>query len=82
MVLSCDIKKGDFDVLIWNSSKSELEEPDDPEGLVNVSEEYIGLKESEAYKIYNNAKFYFKQLIKYESSDPDADGEIIMEESN
>jgi hypothetical protein len=71
----------EYDVLIWNSPKSELEDLKNPEGMVNVSDEYIGLNESEAYKVYNNAEFYYKQLIKYESSEPDADGDIIMEES-
>ena len=71
----------EFDVLIWNSPKSKLCDPEDPEGMVNISSEHIGLKEGEAYEIYNNAKFYFKQLIKYESSDPDADGEIIRQET-
>ena len=76
-----EIEMTEYDVLIWNSPKSELEDPEDPEGMVNVSDEYIGLNESEAYKVYNNAEFYYKQLIKYESSEPDASGNIILEES-
>ncbi len=71
----------EYDVLIWNSPKSELEDPENPEAMVNVSEEHIGLNESEANEIWNNAEFYFKQLYAYESSDPEADGDIIREES-
>ena len=49
--------------------------------LDNISSEYIGLTDREAYNIYVNAEFYFKQLIKYESSKPEAEGDIILEES-
>ena len=69
------------DVLIWNDPKSKWADPEYPEGMANISSEYIGLTEREAYKIYNNAEFYFKQLIKYESSEPEAEGDIILEES-
>tara|TARA_R110002020_G_scaffold82533_3_gene204613 strand:+ start:671 stop:1183 length:513 start_codon:yes stop_codon:yes gene_type:complete len=71
-----------YDVLIWNDKKSEMEEPDDPTGMVNVTREYSGLTRKEAYKIYNNSKSYYKQLIKYESEDEDANGDIIEEEEN
>lgn len=69
-----------YDVLIWNDPRSKMEEPDDPTGMVNITFEHIGLTEKEAYKIYNKAPFYFKQIIKYESEDEDADGDVIEEE--
>jgi len=78
-----NIKKSEsFDVLIWNSTPENLTEFDDPCGMVNVTDEHINLSESEAYEIYNNADFYCKQLIKYASSDEDADGDVIESEIN
>ena len=75
-------KSESFDVLIWNSTPENLAEFDDPCGMVNVTHEHINISESEAYEIYNNADFYCKQLIKYASSDEDADGDVIESEIN
>lgn len=75
-----------FDVLIWNDPLEKMQEPNDPCGMVNVSEEHADLSEDEAWKIYNNCKFYHKLLMGYEATDQDGnmgeDGEVLAEESS
>ena len=65
-----------YDVLIWN--KEDLGEI--PYLLANIDEEHIDLTEVMARQIYEEADgAYFKQLIEYESNDPDSSGEVILE---
>ena len=75
-----------FDVLIWNDAPDKMLEPDDPYGMVNLTEEHADLSEDEAWKIYNNCKFYHKLLMGYEATDQDGnmgeDGEVLAEESS
>ena len=64
--------KKSFDVLVWNDPLDKLQEPENPLGMVNVSEEHADLTEDEAWKIYDNCKSYYKVMMCYE---PTVDGE-------
>lgn len=68
-----------FDVLIWENPPNDKETPFQ---LYEVSKEFIDLSFVEAIKEYKVTDYYHKQLIKYNSSDEDADGEIIGEQTN
>ena len=68
-----------YDVLIWNNPP---ENKDIPFMLNEVSEEYIDLSYTDALKEYYSNDYLHKQLIKYDSPDPDSDGDVIKEETN
>jgi hypothetical protein len=84
--VEASISKFEYDVLVWNSPKSKHFEKDDPYGLDNVSEEHTALTEYAAWKIYDNCKYYHKQIIRYSKSEDfnqmSEDGDILAEESN
>ena len=77
--------KTSFDVLVWNDEFKDLEDKDDPCGMVNLSEEHADITEEEAWKIYDNCKFYHKLMMCYDATDDDGemgeDGEVVAEDS-
>ena len=68
-----------YDVLIWTNPP---ENKDMPFMLDEVSEEYINLSYANALKEYYSNDYLHKQLIKYDSPDPDSDGDVIEEDTN
>tara|TARA_R110000851_G_scaffold320309_1_gene485101 strand:+ start:13 stop:414 length:402 start_codon:yes stop_codon:yes gene_type:complete len=68
-----------YDVLIWENPP---EDNDIPFMLDEVSKEFTDLSLKEALKEYYSNDFTHKQLIEYQSSDPDSDGDIIEEDTN
>ena len=68
-----------YDVLIWTDPP---ENKDRPFSLYEVSEEYINLSYEDAIKEYNSNDYLHKQLIEYESPDPDSDGDVIKEDTD
>ena len=68
-----------YDVLIWENPP---ENNDMPFMLYEVSKEYTDLSYKEALKEYYSNDFTHKQLIEYQSSDPDSDGDIIEEDTD
>ena len=68
-----------YDVLIWENPP---ENNDMPFMLDEVSKEFTDLSYKEALKEYYSNDFTHKQLIEYQSSDPDSDGDIIEEDTN
>jgi len=68
-----------YDVLIWINPPENKEMPF---MLDEVSGEYINLSYEDAIKEYYSNDYLHKQLIKYDSPDPDSDGEIIEEDTN
>ena len=68
-----------YDVLIWENPP---EDNDMPFMLDEVSKEFTDLSYKEALKEYYSNDFTHKQLIEYESPDPDSDGDVIEEDTN
>ena len=68
-----------YDVLIWTNPP---ENKDMPFSLDEVSKEYINLSYEDAIKEYNSNDYLHKQLIEYESPDPDSDGDVIEEDTD
>jgi len=68
-----------YDVLIWTNPP---ENKDMPFSLDEVSKEYINLSYEDAIKEYNFNDYLHKQLIEYESPDPDSDGDVIEEDTD
>lgn len=78
------IEKTSYDVLVWNDPLDKLQEPEDPLGMVNLSEEHTDLTENEAWEIYDNCKSYHKQMICYEPTVDDEyaeDGDVVAEDT-
>ena len=68
-----------YDVLIWTDP------PENKDMLFMLNEitgEYINLSYADAIKEYNSNDYLHKQLIEYESPDPDSDGDVIEEDTN
>ena len=68
-----------YDVLIWTDPP---ENKDMPFMLDEVTEEYTNLSYNNAIKEYHSNEALHKQLIKYDSPDPDSDGYVIEEYTN
>ena len=67
-----------YDVLIWTNPP---ENKDMPFMLDEITGEYINLSYADALKEYYSNDSIHKQLIEYQSSDPDSDGDIIEEDT-
>jgi len=67
-----------YDVLIWEDPP---ENNQTPFMLYEVSKEFTDLSYKEALKEYYSNNSTHKQLIEYQSSDPDSDGDIIEEDT-
>jgi len=65
-----------YDVLIWTNPP---ENKDMPFMLDEITGEYTNLSYEDAIKEYNSNDYLHKQLIEYDSSDADADGDVIEE---
>ena len=64
-----------FEVLVYTHA----EDKDDAYGEADIEKGFDTLQEAEKY--YFNIRYYFgKQLMKYESLEPDADGHVIHED--
>ena len=68
-----------YDVLIWTNPP---ENKDMPFMLDEITGEYTNLSYEDAIKEYNSNDYLHKQLIEYESPDPDSDGDVIEEDTN
>ncbi len=67
-----------YDVLIWTNPP---ENNDIPFMMDEITAEYINLSFKEALKEYYSNDYTHKQLIEYQSSDPDSDGDVIEEDT-
>ena len=68
-----------YDVLIWTNPP---ENKDIPFMLDEITGEYTNLSYEDAIKEYNSNDYLHKQLIEYESPDPDSDGDVIKENTD
>ena len=67
-----------YDVLIWTDPPENNEMPF---MLDEITGEYTNLSYEDAIKEYNSNDYLHKQLIEYESPDPDSDGDVIEEDT-
>ena len=68
-----------YDVLIWTNPP---ENNDIPFMMDEITGEYTNLSYEDAIKEYNSNDYLHKQLIEYESPDPDSDGDVIKENTD
>ena len=68
-----------YDVLIWTNPP---ENNDIPFMMDEITGEYTNLSYEDAIKEYNSNDYLHKQLIEYESPDPDSDGDVIKEDTD
>ena len=78
------IKKTSYDVLVWNDPLDKLQEPEDPLGMVNMSEEHTDVTADKAWEIYDSCKSYHKLMMCYEPTvdgEYAEDGDIVAEDT-